>query len=189
MVAVVELATTAVVMVKLALVAPAATVAPDGTTAAALSLDSPTVMPPPGAALLKVTVPVDVPPPTTVPGLNTTEVRLGEKGATVTVRIDDFVAPPPLAEMVTCLCAVADLVVTVKLAALFPDSTVTAAGTVAVEVRLLERVTANPAAGAGVLRRTVPVDGVPPWTLVGSRPTEATAIRAMDSPAVRFTPA
>jgi hypothetical protein len=64
-----------------------------------------------------------------------------------------------------------------------------AAGTVAVEVRLLERVTANPTAGAVVLRRTVPVDGVPPGTLVGSRPTEATAIRAMDSPAVRFTPA
>lgn len=48
-----------VLTVKVALVAPAGTVTLDGTIANVLLLLNPTVLPPEGAAALKVTVPVD----------------------------------------------------------------------------------------------------------------------------------
>src|SRR5688572_28293653 len=63
MVADVALATVRVVIVKLALVAPAATVTLAGTTAFVLLLVSAITIPPLGAALLRVTVPCDVLPP------------------------------------------------------------------------------------------------------------------------------
>ena len=58
-------------------------------------------------------------------------------------------------------------VVTVKLALVAPAGTVTLAGTLAARGRLLPRLTATPPAGAAALKRTVPVEGVPPTTLVG----------------------
>jgi hypothetical protein len=54
-----------------------------------------------------------------------------------------------------------------KLALLAPAGTVTLAGTAATPVLLLERETTAPPAGAGPLRVTVPVEDVPPVTLVG----------------------
>jgi hypothetical protein len=63
--------TLAVVTVNEAVVAPAATVTLDGTEAApAFELESETTAPPDGAALVKVTVPRDVPPPATLVGLS-----------------------------------------------------------------------------------------------------------------------
>jgi len=60
------LETVTVVTVKVAVVAPAATVTLAGTVAAAvLLLDKPTDRPPVGAALPRVTVPVDEVPPIT----------------------------------------------------------------------------------------------------------------------------
>jgi hypothetical protein len=60
--------TVLVVTVNVAVVAPAATVTLTGTVADPLSLESVTTAPPTGAALLNVTVPVELLPPTTVVG-------------------------------------------------------------------------------------------------------------------------
>ena len=64
------------------------------------------------------------------------------------------------------------LVVTMKVAVVAPAATVTLAGTVAAEVLLLDRDTMAPPTGAGPLRVTVPVEGLPPTTLVGFTATE-----------------
>ena len=69
MVAEVEAVTEVVVTVKLALVAPASTVTLAGTFAAVELSESVTTAPPAGAAALKVTVPVEEFPPTTLVGL------------------------------------------------------------------------------------------------------------------------
>ena len=80
---------------KVALVAPAATVTLDGTVAAlVLLLESVTVAPPAGAAPLSVTVPVEEFPPMTVVGFSDSDERLGGGGgAGVTVSEADCVAP------------------------------------------------------------------------------------------------
>ena len=59
------------------------------------------------------------------------------------------------------------LVLTVNVALLAPAATVTVAGTVAVDVLLLERETTAPPVGAGPLSITVPAEGDPPVALVG----------------------
>ena len=70
--------------------------------------------------------------------------------------------------MVTGVDVVTALVLTVNVALLAPAATVTLAGTVAVDVLLLERETAAPPVSAGPLSVTVPVeDCTPPDTLVG----------------------
>jgi hypothetical protein len=58
-------------------------------------------------------------------------------------------------------------VLTVNVAVVAPAATVTLDGTVAAAVLLLESATVAPPAGAGPLNATVPVEGVPPMTLVG----------------------
>jgi len=68
---------------------------------------------------------------------------------------------PLVAEIVTDLVFGTVLVETVKVAVVFPEVTVTLAGTVATLVELLERVTTVPAVGAGPDIVTVPVDGDP----------------------------
>jgi hypothetical protein len=62
-----------VVTVNVPLVLPAAPVTEAGTVAAALLLDKVTEMPPVGAALLKVTVPVEEAPRATLAGLRETD--------------------------------------------------------------------------------------------------------------------
>ncbi len=69
--------------------------------------------------------------------------------------------------MVTGVDVVTALVLTVNVALLAPAATVTVAGTVAVDVLLLERETTAPPLGAGPLSVTVPVEGDPPITLIG----------------------
>jgi hypothetical protein len=65
---------------------------------------------------------------------------------------------------------VTDVVATLKLAAVAPAATVTLVGTVAAAL-LLDSVTAAPPAGAGAVKITVPVEGLPPPTLAGFRDT------------------
>ena len=60
-------------------------------------------------------------------------------------------------------------VLTVKFAEVAPAGTVTLPGTVATEVLLLDSVTTAPPLGAAPLRVTVPVELLPPLTLVGLR--------------------
>ena len=64
--------TALVVAVNVAVQLPAATVMFEGTVAAALLLDSDTTVPPNGAGAVMVTVPVEVAPPRTLPGLTAT---------------------------------------------------------------------------------------------------------------------
>ena len=82
--------TAEVVIVNVALVAPAATVTLARTWAAVvLLLVRVTTAPPDGAGPVKVTVPVDEVPPITELGLRLTEVS----AAAVTVRVAVFVTP------------------------------------------------------------------------------------------------
>lgn len=69
--------------------------------------------------------------------------------------------------MVTFMFDDTDWVFTVKLALVWPADTVTLEGTVATDVLLLVNVTAAPPDGAAALKVTVPVDLLPPLTVVG----------------------
>jgi hypothetical protein len=86
----VDAATALVVMLNVALVAPAATVTLAGTVAAALLLDSVTTAPPAGAGPSSVTVPVRGLPPVTLAWLRLSDETLG--GTTVSEAV--CVAPP-----------------------------------------------------------------------------------------------
>jgi len=94
-----------VVTVKLALVAPAATVTLAGTLAArGRLLVRLTTVPPGGAALGSVTVPVAGVPPTTLVGLTVNEESVAGGGGVLagfTVRLAERVTPPPVTEIVT----------------------------------------------------------------------------------------
>jgi hypothetical protein len=86
----VDAVTAVVVTVKVAVELPAATVTLAGTTADVWLLESVTIAPPAGAALVKVTVPVEGFPPTTVVGLTATL----ERAAAGVIESDaDFVTP------------------------------------------------------------------------------------------------
>jgi len=58
-------------------------------------------------------------------------------------------------------------VLTVKVALVLPLATVTLAGTLATKLLLLDKETTVPPPGAGAVRVTVPVEILPPTTLVG----------------------
>ncbi len=105
-------------------------------------------------------------------------IRSAALGYGVTVSVAFLVTPPAAPEMVTVEVAVTVLVVTVNDAVVAPAGTVTLAGTVATEVLLLLSVTAVPPDGAGALSVTVPVEELPPFTLVGLRASEEIATPA-----------
>ena len=90
------MSTIEVLTVKDAALAPAGTITLEGTLAAPLLLESMTIAPPVGAALVRVTVPVeDCRPPTTLEGLSVNEERVsGGRGTGVTVSEADLVTPP-----------------------------------------------------------------------------------------------
>lgn len=69
---------------------------------------------------------------------------------------------------------------TVKLALVCPAWTVTLEGTVATDVLLLESVTLAPPDGAAPVRVTVPVELLPPLTLVGLRVSEESVTPELD---------
>ena len=165
------LATGLVLAVKVAVVAPAATVTLEGTVAAAvLPLVSVTAAPPAGAAPFNFTVPVDVPPPVTEVGLTVTELIAGA----FTVNVAFCVEPLNVAEIVDEVLLATGVVVTVKVADFAPGATVTLAATVAAAVLLLLSATAAPPVGAAPFSVTVPVDEAPPVTVVGLTLTELT---------------
>jgi len=74
--------------------------------------------------------------------------------------------------MVTVVTLATELVVTEKVAVVDPAETLTLAGTCAAVVLLLVRDTVAPPLGAAPLSVTVPVDELPPVTLVGFRVTD-----------------
>lgn len=96
--------------------------------------------------------------------------RLGALGvgaaAGFTVSITLREVPPNDALIVDDVVAVTALVATVKLALAAPPGTVTLAGTL-VAVELSESDTTAPPPGAGALSVTVPVEELPPTTVVG----------------------
>ncbi len=164
--------TTLWVMVKVAVVAPAATVTDAGAVAALVEeLVSVTTLPPDAAALLSLTVPVIVTlqPPTTDDAERFTLLTVGA------VIVSDAVAELDPIEAVLVAEAFAEtaVVVIVNVAVLAPEATVTDAGTVAEEL-LDFRLTTVPPDGAAAEIVTVPVLDTPPATLVGLTVTEPT---------------
>ena len=95
MVSVVDALTTLVLTANVALLAPAATVTLAGVLATVvLLLESATCMPPAGAGLLNVTVPVEELPPTTLAGFKESEASATEGGAAgCTVSDADLLTP------------------------------------------------------------------------------------------------
>jgi hypothetical protein len=94
-----------------------------------------------------------------------------------------------LAVMIAEMVELTDVVVMVKVAVVLPAATVTLAGTVA-EALLLASEIETPPLGAALLRATVPVDDVPPVTLVGLIASEASVAAAagvMESEAALLT--
>src|SRR5712672_1865343 len=97
MVTAVDAVTALVLTVKVALVAPAASVTLEGTLAAAvLLLESATCAPPAGAAPLNVTVPVeDCVPPITLVGLSVSDESVTAGGGAGTTVIEAVLVTPP----------------------------------------------------------------------------------------------
>jgi hypothetical protein len=161
--------TAAVAAVKVAVVAPAATVTEAGTWATAVLLElSVTTAPPVGAGPLSVTVPVEGLPPTTELRDRPTE----ERPAGVTVKVAVLLTLLKVAVIVAGVLVATGSVVAVKVAVVAPAATVTDAGTWAAAVLLEVSETAKPPVGAGLASVTVPVEGLPPMTEVGDRPTD-----------------
>jgi hypothetical protein len=148
---------------KVAFVAPAGTVTDEGTVMADDELESATVVPPVLAAPLSVTVPVALAPLARLVGLTVSIETC--KGLTVSDAV--LVTLPNAAVIVTGLAALTLFVVTVKVAVVIPEGTVTDAGTVAAAVLLLARLTVNPPAGARLETVTVPFEVIPPKTVDG----------------------
>ena len=90
--------------------------------------------------------------------------------------------------MVTTVEEPTGVVLTVKVALVLPAGTVTLAGTVAAPVLLLDKLTTAPPLGAGALSVTVPVEELPPVTLVGLRLREESVGGVTVSEAVRVVP-
>jgi hypothetical protein len=159
-----------VVIVNVAVLTPAATVTLAGTCATAgLLPERVTSAPPAGAIPVNVTVPVEFAPPTTVAGLSASEESMAEFTVSVAVAVVLYVP-----EIVRAVPLVTALVVTAKVAVVAPATTVTLVGTCATAVLLLESVTTAPPEGAAPLNVTVPVEPLPPITLVGLSVTEDT---------------
>lgn len=164
-----------VLAVKDAPVAPAGMVTLGGTeTTAVLLLERETRAPPLGAGRSSVTEPVEGEPPATGLGLKLREVRVAPPGGGAGVTVSEAVCVTPEfeAEIVTVVVLAEVLVDTWNAAIVDPAAIVTLAGTVAIEVLLLDKVKTVPLLGAGLLRTISPVEVLPPLTLVGFNVSE-----------------
>ena len=148
-------------------VLPAAIVTDVWMCAALWLLDNDTVIPPGGAALVRVTVPIEDTPPTTVVGFRVSDTMVGG----LIVSWADWVTPLNLAVIVATACAAIPVVLTANVADVFPPAIVIEGGTVA-EIRLLDNRMVTPFEGAGPVRVTVPTDAVPPVTVEGFSETD-----------------
>lgn len=128
-----------VVIGNVALVAPAGTVTEGGTDAdPGRLLPRLTTVPPAGAALDSLTVPVADVPPLTLVGLTVNDESDGAVAPLgLTVSVADRVTPPPVAEIVTAVGAFTVPVVIWKLTPVIPAETATLAGTLATAGLLL----------------------------------------------------
>ena len=153
---VVAAVTVLVVIVKVADVAPAATVTLAGTVPAVVGVDARAITAPPvGAARVRVTVPVTATPPVAAETFVVMVEMAAAGGVTVTVAV-----PVELlveAVIVAFVLATTEPAVTVKVAVRAPAATVTETGTLATAPLLDERLTTLPPTGALVERVTVPV--------------------------------
>jgi hypothetical protein len=89
--------------------------------------------------------------------------------------------------IVTCRDNRNDFVVTVNVPLTLPAGTRMLAGTLARRLLLVLSETTAPPAGAGPFRRTVPVAGVPPLTVVGFNVSEDSAAGAIDNTVLLLT--
>jgi hypothetical protein len=170
--------TLSVLTVKVALVARAGTVTLDGMFATnVFPLPRGTTAPPEGAFALRVTVPVELFPPLTLVGFKVSE-EMAAPG--VTVKLVDTVAVPDCAKTGKVKLLESFVVPKVKVALVFPAATVTmmgrSTGGLGSAALLCETdtKTALPPDGAAAVRVTVPVELLPPGTLVGFRLIEET---------------
>jgi len=148
--------TALVVMVKVADVAPAATVTLAGTVPIVVDEDeSVTTAPPAGAGFVNVTVPVTAKPPVTAATLVVTLDKTA--GGGVTVRVAVPVLPLVVAVIVALVLEFTVPAVIVNVAVRVPAATVTDTGTLATAALLDERLTTLPPTGALVDKVTVPV--------------------------------
>ena len=146
-------------------VAPGTTTTPVGTIAPpGLVVESDTRAPPAGAAASSVTVPTESVPPTRFAGARERPVSTA---AEVTVSVAVLLTPATVAVRVTGPLGAAPGTVTEKVALVPPDGTVTLAGTVAIDVLELPRLTEIPAGGAVAVRITVPIAELPRRTVDG----------------------
>jgi hypothetical protein len=173
----------AVVTVKVADDAPAATVTEAGTVTPMLLLDNVTARPPVGAGPTNVTVPVAFWPPTTSDG-----VTVSDAGTVrCTVSTADLVVPFAVAVMVESVSVPTADVATVNVATVCPAAIVTVFGTdVAVPVLLIA--TTRPLDGAGPVIVTDAVLELPPMTDVGASVMPSTVGRLTVRVVVLVTP-
>ena len=140
---------------KLAAFAPAGTVTDGGIVAAAVfPLERFTTTPPAEAAPAKVTVPVEIEPPATDAGLT----ENADSAGGLTVKISDLVTPLYTAETVAVAATATVPLVKETFAVVAPAGTVTVAGTGAIAVFVVVRLTIMPPAGAAPVSVTVALD-------------------------------
>lgn len=154
-----------------------------GTVTLVLSDFSVHLRPPVGALAVRVTVPVDVFPPTTLDGEKETLESPGDWIDNVAVAL----LPPAVAVRRTDVFADTELVAMVTVAEVLPLGTTTLAGRLAL-LLLLFRGTVNPPAGALLPKVTVPVAFAPPRTLEGETVKLVATGGWIVSTAVEFLP-
>jgi hypothetical protein len=155
----------------------------DGTIAADLFEDTAIVMSV-AATPVRVTVPVDWLPPTTLVGFKASALNAG--GFTVSVA-DVFVTPRYVPDIVPVAAAETGTVVTVKVAVFCPAAIVTLAGVVAA-LLVLDNATTAPPVGAVPFKVAVPVEDMPPTTVVGLMLTDRRAAGVTVRFALRTAP-
>jgi hypothetical protein len=160
--------TEVVEMAKVAVVLPAATVTEFGTVADAPVIETATTAPPEGAAALRVIVPAETLPPSTLVGLIVTEARTAAGGM---VKVVPLLTPLKVAEISADAFVLGAEVIITNVALVLPAGITTPPGTVASALSL-DSATKAPSAGAGSVRVTVPIAVPPPTTLDGDTDSE-----------------